>query len=80
MPISKFKATCLAALERVRKTGRVLRVTRFGRPIADISPPKPDLAGRTWIGAGEGTVTFVGDLVAPLDVEWEVLAMKKRRK
>ena len=26
MPISKFKATCVAALERVRRTGRPLRV------------------------------------------------------
>ena len=35
MAISKFKATCLAALERVRKTRRPIRVTKFGRPIAD---------------------------------------------
>ena len=80
MAISKFKATCLAALERVRKTGRVLRITRFGRPIADISPPKPDRGGRQWIGAGEGTVTLMGDLVSPLDVEWEVLSIKKRKR
>jgi hypothetical protein len=33
MPISKFKATCLATLERVRRTGRPLRVTRFGKPV-----------------------------------------------
>lgn len=79
MAISKFKATCLAALERVRKTGRVLRITRFGSPIADISPPKLDRGGRRWIGAGEGTVTLMGDLVSPLDVEWEVLSIKKRR-
>ena len=39
MAISKFKATCLATLERVRKTGRPLRVTRFGKPIAEICPP-----------------------------------------
>jgi hypothetical protein len=31
MAISKFKATCLATLERVRRTGRPLRVTRFGK-------------------------------------------------
>ena len=35
--ISKFKATCLAVLERVRKTGQPIRVTRFGQPIAEIS-------------------------------------------
>ena len=42
MAISKFKATCLATLERVRRTGRPLRVTRFGKPIADIVPPSPE--------------------------------------
>ena len=41
MAISKFKATCLATLERVRLTGQPLRVTRFGKPIADILPPSP---------------------------------------
>ncbi len=30
--ISKFKATCLAVLERVRKTGQPVLVTRFGQP------------------------------------------------
>jgi hypothetical protein len=28
--ISKFKATCLAVLEKVRKTGKPVLVTRFG--------------------------------------------------
>jgi antitoxin (DNA-binding transcriptional repressor) of toxin-antitoxin stability system len=36
MPIWKFKATCLAVLERVRRTGRRVRVTRFGKPVADM--------------------------------------------
>jgi prevent-host-death family protein len=38
--ISKFKATCLAVLERVRETGRSVRVTKFGKPIAEVVPPK----------------------------------------
>ena len=71
--ISKFKATCLAALERVRRTGRPLRVTRFGRPIADISPPKLEPDERSWLGCLRGTATIHGDLVAPLDVEWDAL-------
>ena len=36
--ISKFKATCLAVLENVRKTGNVIVVTRFGQPVAEIVP------------------------------------------
>src|SRR5207302_1891342 len=36
MAISKFKATCLAVLERVRKTKKPILVTRFGEPIAEV--------------------------------------------
>src|SRR6476620_6200719 len=38
--ISKFKATCLAVLEDVRRTGAPVTVTRFGRPVAEIVPPR----------------------------------------
>jgi antitoxin (DNA-binding transcriptional repressor) of toxin-antitoxin stability system len=50
MPISKFRATCLATLERVRRTGRPLRVTRFGKPVADVVPPAPTSTRRGWLG------------------------------
>lgn len=36
--ISKFKATCLAVLERVQTTGQRVVVTRFGRPMAETVP------------------------------------------
>ncbi len=75
MPISKFKATCLAALERVRKTGRPLRVTRFGKPVADIVPPAPPPKKKDWMGAMAGTATIVGDIVGPTTdpEEWDAL-------
>ena len=37
--ISQFKATCLAVLEDVRRTRRPVRVTRFGKPVAEVIPP-----------------------------------------
>jgi prevent-host-death family protein len=54
MPISKFKATCLAVLEEVRRTRTPVRVTRFGRPVADVLPPsaapeKSGLACYRWL-------------------------------
>jgi len=39
--VSKFKATCLARLERVRRTGRPLLITKRGVPIAQVVPPPP---------------------------------------
>ena len=75
MPISKFKATCLAALERVRKTGKPLRITRFGKAIADIVPPAPDAASPAWLGAMRGTATIVGDITSPTSdlAAWDAL-------
>jgi antitoxin (DNA-binding transcriptional repressor) of toxin-antitoxin stability system len=78
MPVSKFKATCLAALERVRRTGRPLRVTRFGKPIADVVPPSPESRAPDWLGSMRGTLDIKADIVSPaVDAsEWEVLPRK----
>ena len=74
MPISKFKATCLAVLDRVGKTGRPVRITRFGKAVAEIVPPTPEPLPRNWMGALRATGTVTGDLVEPTGdlVEWEV--------
>lgn len=74
MPISKFKATCLAALERVRRTGRPLRVTRFGKPVADIVPPAADAARPGWLGGMRHTARIAGDITVPSStlVKWDV--------
>lgn len=72
--ISKFKATCLAVLERVRKTGEPVLITRFGHPVAKIHPPheivKP---ARQFTDLG-GTMKIHGDIVGPItDIsEWDV--------
>ena len=73
--VSKFKATCLAALERVRRTGRPLRVTRFGRPLADVVPTQRHADERGWLGAMAGRGHVSGDIVAPVaeDSEWDAL-------
>jgi antitoxin (DNA-binding transcriptional repressor) of toxin-antitoxin stability system len=75
MAISKFKATCLAGLERVRRTGRPLRVTRFGKPGADIVPPAQERREGEWLGSLRGSLEIRGDLVAPSStlVKWGAL-------
>ena len=71
--ISKFKATCLAVLERVRKSGEPIIVTRFGQPIARIEPPSSRPAKRIKLGRMAGTMTILGDIVGPIsDIsDWE---------
>ena len=75
MAISKFKAQCLAALERVRKTGQPLRVTRFGKPVADIMPPAPEPTAKGWLGSMRGTAKIVGDISRPSSelARWDAL-------
>jgi antitoxin (DNA-binding transcriptional repressor) of toxin-antitoxin stability system len=63
---------CLAVLERVRKTGQPIRVTRFGQAVAEINPPGG--AKRTIrMGGGIGTMEILGDIVGPIgdESDWE---------
>jgi prevent-host-death family protein len=71
IPISKFKATCLAVLEKVRKTGEPVVVTRFGQPIAEIKPFSE--VKRIRLGGGIGTGVILGDIVGPIgdESDWE---------
>jgi prevent-host-death family protein len=73
--ISKFKATCLAVLERVRKTRRPIRVTKFGKPVAEVVPPSAPPEKKEWTGSMAGTIQIHGDIVGPVTdpEDWEVL-------
>ena len=74
--ISKFKATCLAVMERVRRSGQPVLVVRRGEPVAQVIPPSPSAANPAWLGSARDSARIEGDLVEPvLDAaEWEVLA------
>jgi len=74
LPVSRFKATCLAALERVRRTGRPLLVTKRGVPLAQVVPPPTPKPEEGAFGAMRGTAEELGDLLEPLpEEEWEAL-------
>lgn len=74
MAISKFKATCLGVLERVRKTRKPILVTRFGEPVAQVVPAPPKRTKRV-LGAMAGTIEIKGDIVSPVvpERDWDVL-------
>ena len=73
--ISKFKATCLDVLERVRKTRKPILVTRFGRPVAEVVPPSVRKKPADWMGSLAGTGRIRGDIVSPAvdEGDWEAL-------
>ena len=67
--ISSFKATCLAILERVRKTRKPVLVTRFGKPVAEIVPPTEAPRKPHWMGSLSATAKITGDIVSPVSAE-----------
>jgi prevent-host-death family protein len=73
IPVSKFKATCLAVLQRVRRTGRSVVITRFGQPVAEVVPPQRRVSKSDWLGGMAGRVKITGDIVGPvIDAEtWD---------
>ncbi len=69
-----FKATCLALLDKVRETGKPIRVTKRGKPVAQLAPIGPP-GKRGILGSMEGTGKIVGDIISPTTPEsdWDVL-------
>ncbi len=72
--ISEFKAKCLAVIERVRSTQKPIRITRFGKPVAEIVPPTAVVDRAAWVGSMKGSFEILGDIVSPAndEDEWEV--------
>ncbi len=71
--ISVFKAKCLGILEEVRKTRKPIRVTRFGKPVAEVVPPSPGKPTGRRLGSMAGTGRIVGDIVGSIsdESEWD---------
>jgi prevent-host-death family protein len=72
--ISEFKAKCLALLDQVQKTKKPIRITRRGRPVAEVVPPTP-VRSNDWIGSMKGKSKILGDIISPAseETDWEVL-------
>jgi prevent-host-death family protein len=66
IPVSKFKATCLAVLQRVKRTGRPVVITRFGQPVAEVVPPQRRASKSEWLGTMAGRIKISGDIVGPV--------------
>ena len=68
---SEFKAKCLKIMDEVAATGEPVVITKYGVPVAQLVPAvqKP----KTLFGALEGSITIVGDIISPIDVEWDAL-------
>ncbi|MBL8671988.1 MAG: type II toxin-antitoxin system prevent-host-death family antitoxin [Alphaproteobacteria bacterium] len=73
----KLKAECLKLLDEVAAQRRPYVITKRGKPVArlvPLDPPSKDI-----FGCMKGTVRTVGDIVSPVDVEWEADTERSRR-
>ena len=66
---SEFKATCLQLMDRVADTGEEIVITKNGRPVSRLVPYR--IRPRTLFGIDRGRIELVGDIIEPVDVEWE---------
>ncbi len=66
---SDLKARCARVIQEVEQQHRTVVVTRRGRPVAKIVPM--DERPSSLFGCLRGLVTIHGDIVEPVEVEWE---------
>jgi prevent-host-death family protein len=68
---SEFKTKCLALMDEVARTGMPLIITKNGKPVAELVPHRPHK--RTARGILKDELFIIGDIVSPIDVEWDAL-------
>ena len=67
---SEFKAKCLKLMDEVADSGDEIVITKNGHPVSRLVPyrEKP----KSLFGIDKGRFKILGDIIEPLDVEWEV--------
>lgn len=63
---SEFKATCMAVLDRVARTGERVIVTKRGRPVVQVVPAMPASDDALPQQRIMGKIEVVGDIVGPV--------------
>jgi prevent-host-death family protein len=68
---SEFKAKCLAMLDEVERTRQPVVITKRGKPVAKLVPH--NAPQKSLFGVLKGRVEIIGDIISPIDVEWDAL-------
>jgi len=68
VPAGEFKSKCLELMDRVAETGAPIVITKRGKPVAQLAPmvDKPE----TLQGFAKGRIRILGNIIAPLDLDW----------
>ncbi len=65
----EFKARCLKIMDQVNQQHTEITITKHGKPIAKMVPITPKKF--TAFGCMKGTIQINGDIISPIDVEWD---------
>lgn len=68
VPAGEFKARCLRLMDEVQKTRRPVVITKRGKPVARLVPVEEEIP--SIFGRMKGTVTILGDIISPIEQEW----------
>ncbi|RLJ21686.1 type II toxin-antitoxin system prevent-host-death family antitoxin [bacterium endosymbiont of Escarpia laminata] len=68
---SEFKAKCLQLMDEVSETGKEIIITKNGRPVSKMVPIRK--RPKTLFGGHKDQITVKGDIIEPLDVEWDAM-------
>jgi prevent-host-death family protein len=66
----EFKARCLKLMDKVAAERQPMVITKYGKPLVQLVPMPSDERVDPF-GALRGSGTIMGDIVSPLDDEWE---------
>ena len=73
---SEFKAKCLKLMDEVAESGEDIIITKNGKAVAKLTAhrEKP----KSLYGLGRGRMKIIGDIISPIDVEWEAMVNPDR--
>lgn len=71
---SEFKAKCLKLMDDVAEGDYEIVITKNGRPVSRLVPYRE--RPKSLFGIDRGRIEIIGDIIEPINVEWEADAGK----
>ena len=79
MAASIFKAKCLSLIRQAGATGESVTITYRGKAMAKLVPAELENDDIFGFMQRKG-MRIVGDITAPIPVEWKIMKMTKKKK
>lgn len=72
MAAGQFKTRCLQLMEDVQREKKQIIITKRGKPVAKLVPV--DEQSQSLFGYMQGSITSVGNIIDPVEADWEANA------